>query len=666
MAEISPLRQSDWLSILGVLPPALLHANGSARSGQRPMLLVILVGAANLLALGMAIQTIYTAYFGAFEPTLHRGLSLAICAAIAVFANMLTIRPNWLPGRLGILAVLFDVFLVVIVMAGVASLLSYYQDINESIIDYTFADQVLALAAMLALVVLSARFFGLPLSVFAVLCLMYVFFGQDLPSVFRHAGSSLGQVSEALWYSTQGIFGMPTGIVLQIIFIFIVFGAVLQQTGAGDAIMRLAVYVSRRSRAGPAHAAIVSSAAFGTMSGSVTANVVGTGTITIPMVRKHGFSGSFAGGLEAAASTGGQILPPVMGAAAFLMAELAGVPYLTIVTAALIPGLFFYFSLFVFAALEARRLGMATHEDHQGDRLTRADWINSIMFIAPITGIVVTLIMGYSPAFAGFWGTILAIVFSFINPAIRREPARIVRALIKGGVSGAELLVGVAVIGIVFGLINLSGVGLQIAILLSGFAGESLFLALAVAALACLVLGMGMPTLPAYLIIVLVMGPSFREFNVPVLAMHFFVFYFGVLSAVTPPVALAAFAAAPIAGAGPISTGLTAMKLSVVGFAVPFVAVYEPSILFVGDFDAFSVVLVCARLAVSVWLFTTALVGFEANQLPGWQRLLRAGAGAVVLFPVPEYQLAALGLIAVLAAPSLFPLLKSATDKPNH
>ncbi|MDA4847389.1 TRAP transporter permease [Hoeflea poritis] len=647
----------------GVLRPGPANGDGISGHDRPPGISIVLAFIGSLLAFGMAVQSIYTAYFGAFEPTLHRGVSLGICAVIAVFANIhLNRRPRF-SGRLGTLAGLFDLVLVAIIIAGIASLLSYYEDINESIIDYTFTDQVLALGAMLALIILSQRFFGLPLSLFAVLCLVYVFFGQDLPSFLRHAGSGLSQVTEALWYSTQGIFGMPTGIVLQIIFIFIVFGAVLQHTGAGDAMMRLSLHVSRRSRAGPAHAAIVSSAVFGSMSGSVTANVVGTGTITIPMVRKRGFPAPFAGGLEAAASTGGQILPPVMGAAAFLMAELAGVSYLTVVTAALIPGLFFYFSLFVFAALEARRLDMKTRDGSEDQELTRADWVNAIMFIAPIVGIVVTLVMGYSPAFAGFWGTVLAIIFSFINPEIRRRPIRIVEALVKGGVSGAELMVGVAVIGIVFGLINLSGVGLQIAILLSGFAGDSLFVALVVAALACLVLGMGMPTLPAYLIIVLVMSPSFREFDVPVLAMHFFVFYFGVLSAVTPPVALAAFAAAPIAGAGPIETGLAAMKLSIVGFVVPFVAVYEPSILFVGGVDPLSLVLVCGRLALSVWLLTTALIGFEAGKLAPWQRVLRAGAGAAILFPAPEYQLAALGVSLALLLPAVVSLLKPFTEK---
>ena len=642
-------------------------ASGGSTADETSAATKSVMAVGGVLALGMALQTIYTGYFGPFEPTLHRGLTLGICALAAAFAAPLALRYRDGPGRRRAAAWAWDIVLVGIVVAGVVRLLAFYEDINESIIDYALHDQIVALLAMIALVILSSRYFGLPLSIFAGLSLVYIFFGRDLPWIFRHSGFDLSQVAETIWFSTQGIFGLPTGIVLDVIFIFVVFGAVLQFTGAGDALIKIALHLSRRSRAGPAHSAIIASAAFGTMSGSVTANVVGTGTITIPMVRARGFSGPFAGGIEAAASTGGQILPPVMGAAAFLMAELSGHPYVTVAIAALIPGLFFYLSLFVFASLEARRLGIAARTAESEIGLTRRDWLNSLMFLGPIAAIVYALVDGYTPTFAGFLGTVFAIAFSFLNPAVRREPSRIVTALVKGGIAGSQLMVGVAVIGIVFGALSLSGVGLQIAILLSGFAGESLFLALALAAFACLVLGMGMPTLPAYLIIVLIMGPAFTKFGVPVLAMHFFVFYFGVLSAITPPVALAAFAAAPIARAGPISTGLTAMKLSVVGFVVPFVIVYEPSILLVVDFEAGTALYACARLAFAIWLLSTALIGFEITRLPLWQRIARLAVGLAILSTVAEIQFAAIAAAAVLiAGPAARRLLGSSKRQPHR
>ena len=595
------------------------------------------------------------------------GWHWGICTLAAVFAAPLALRRRGEHGWRRAAAWSWDIFLVGIVTAGVVRLLAFYEDINESLIDYALHDQAIALLAMIALIVLSSRYFGLPLSIFAGLCLVYIFFGRDLPWIFRHSGFDLSQVAETIWFSTQGIFGLPTGIVLDVIFIFVVFGAVLQYTGAGDALIKIALYLSRRSRAGPAHSAIIASAAFGTMSGSVTANVVGTGTITIPMVRARGFSGPFAGGIEAAASTGGQILPPVMGAAAFLMAELSGHPYLTIAIAALIPGLFFYLSLFVFASLEARRLGIVARTAETEAGLTRRDWLNSLMFLGPIVAIVYALVSGYTPTFAGFLGTVFAIAFSFINPDVRRDPGRIVTALVKGGIAGSQLMIGVAAIGIVFGALNLSGVGLQIAILLSGFAGESLFFALVLAAIACLILGMGMPTLPAYLIIVLIMGPAFAKFGVPVLAMHFFVFYFGVLSAITPPVALAAFAAAPIARAGPIATGLTAMKLSVVGFVVPFVIVYEPSILLVVEFEIEAALYTCARLALAIWLLSTALIGFEIARLPLWQRIARLALGLAMLTIVGEIQFAALAAAALLiAGPAARHLLGPSRRQPDR
>ncbi len=613
----------------------------------------MLAAVAQLLALGLALQTLYTSFYGPFEPTLHRGLALAACAIAAVFCST-RVHGRYETTARGAVLLAFDVALVAFVVVGVVRLLNYYDTLATSIIDWTYLDQLSALLAILALIALSVRFFGLPLSIFAGLCLIYVFYGRQLPGILQHSGFDLYQVAETMWYSTQGIFGMPTGIVLQVIFIFVIFGAVLEHSGAGAALIRIALYLSRRSRAGPAYAAILSSAGFGTMSGSVTANVVGTGTITIPLVRARGFSPAFSGAVEAAASTGGQILPPVMGAAAFLMAELTGNSYVTIAAAALIPGLFFYASLFVFAGLEARRLGIETMTDGIADRLTRRDLIDSMMFVAPVVAIVAALIWGYTPTFAGLCGTVIALAFCFINPQNRQNPLRMVEGLIKGAVLGAELMIGVAVIGVIFGAISLSGVGLQIAILLSDLAGSGLFPALVMAAVACLILGMGMPTLPAYLIIVLVMGPTFSQLGVPLLAIHFFVFYFGVLSAITPPVALAVFAAAPIAGANPITTGLAAMKLAVVGFIVPFVIVYEPWILLHGDFSWGAVAYSCLRLAGAVWLLSTALTGFERGPLSPPMRVLRAACGVGLLLSIATVQLAAIAVAAVLIAAAVF------------
>ena len=624
-----------------------------SRTGLTAPLARMLTAMAQVLALSLALQTLYTSYYGPFEPTLHRGFALAACAVAAVFCGSRVYGRYEATAR-GTFLLAVDVTLVALVVFGVVRLLNYYDTLATSIIDWTYLDQISALLAILSLILLSIRFFGLPLSIFAGLCLIYVFFGRQLPGILQHSGFDLYQVTETMWYSTQGIFGMPTGIVLQVVFIFIIFGAVLEHSGAGSALIRIALYLSRGSRAGPAYAAILSSAGFGTMSGSVTANVVGTGTITIPLVRARGFSPAFSGAVEAAASTGGQILPPVMGAAAFLMAELTGNSYVTIATAALIPGLFFYASLFIFAGLEARRLGIETTMDGIPDRLTRRDLINSLMFVAPVAAIVAALIWGYSPTFAGFCGTVIALAFCFINPENRQNPLRMVEGLIKGAVLGAELMIGVAVIGVVFGAISLSGVGLQIAILLSDLAGSGLFPALVMAALACLILGMGMPTLPAYLIIVLVMGPTIAGLGVPLLATHFFVFYFGVLSAVTLPVALAVFAAAPIAGANPIATGLVAMKLAVVGFIVPFVIVYEPWILLHGDFSWGAVAYSCLRLAGAVWLLSTALTGFERCPISPLMRVLRACCGVGLLLSMATVQMAAIAVAVALILAALF------------
>jgi len=243
-----------------------------------------------------------------------------------------------------------------------------------------------------------------------LITLLYCLFGQDLPWIFRHSGFTLGQTMEIVWFGMQGIFGAPLGIVVLLIFIFIVFGALLEGTGAGEVMIRMSLAATSGTRGGPAHSAIIASSIFGMSSGSVVANVIGTGVVTIPLIKRRGFSGAFAGGVEAAASTGGQIMPPVMGAAAFLMAGLVGVPYQTIAIAAFLPAVFYYANLFVAVGLEARRLGLQPIPRKDRQKLHDGDWFRSLMFFLPILAIIVTLAMGRSASMAGFWAVVVTIV----------------------------------------------------------------------------------------------------------------------------------------------------------------------------------------------------------------------------------------------------------------
>ena len=441
-----------------------------------------------------------------------------------------------------------------------------------------------------------------------------------------------------VWYSFDGVFGFIVITVISLIFIFIVFGAVLEATGAGAVLLRIAISLTGRLRGGPAHAAIAASGFFGTISGSVSANVVGTGVFTIPMIKERGFRSSFAGGVEAAASSGGQFMPPVMGAVAFVMADITGIPYLLIIAAALMPALFYYGSLFIAVWVEAARNGIAPIPKADRQKVSRKDWRMSSMFVIPILVIVGVLLTGRSPAMAGLWATVVGAALGLMNPVVRRDPRVYLAALARGGEQCGRIMVAVAAIGIIVGVMNLTGLGIRFSNMILAFAGSQLFFAMFLVAVASMILGMGLPTIPAYLIIVLIMGQALEDLGVPKILVHLFVLYYGVLSAITPPVAIAAYAAAPIAGANPMTTAVQALKLSFVGFIVPFVFVYNPSLSLVVGFETLPFLWVVARLALAIWLMTTALGGIDRASLPAWSRAARLVLGLAMLFNVAEVQ----------------------------
>lgn len=593
-----------------------------------------------LLALALALQAIYVAYFGGWEPTIHRSVALFVCIAIVIAVTPLAGRyPDHHPL---LRAVYWMIDGGMLAVSGYACwrLIDSIDDIENLMMSFSLMDQVTAILTIGVILELTRRVFGKVLALMGVIALVYVLFGSELPWIFHHSGYSLEKTVEIIWFGFQGVFGTALGIVLSLILVFIVLGALLEGTGAGDALIRIAFAATNKTRGGPAHAAIIASALFGSTSGSVTANVVGTGALTIPLIKRRGFSGAFAGGVEAAASTGGQIMPPVMGAAAFLMSDLTGVPYLTICLAALVPALFFYGSLFVAVSLQAQRLNIQPVPEEDRVKLNRSDFLKALMVIGPVLTIVTVLALGRSPATAGFWAIMVGMVLAFaLNPELRAKPSKVAEALKKGGVAGAQIMIAVATIGVLLGVLNMTGIGLKFATQIAHLGSETLFLSLLLAALASLILGMGMPTLPAYLIIVLVLGPAIKLMGLPVLAVHLFVFYFGVLSAISPPIALAAIAAAPIAQANPISTAVKAISLTLVGFVVPFVFVYEPSLLLVLDFSWTEFLWIGVRMCLAIWLLNTACIGFDGLRLSAWSRLLRGAFGVAVVTPILELQL---------------------------
>lgn len=602
---------------------------------------------AALLSAALALQSVWIAYSGPWDIAFGRNMLVGAAVVIALITNPVHGSVQAPSRAMRLAASALDVMLIAVIVTACIRFTQVEHLMVQTFYVFTPFDSWLALAGCVVLLEATRRLFGLPIVIIAALALVYCLFGEYMPGFFNHAGVTLSRAMENVWYGFQGVFGMPTGVVIRVVLVFVVFGVVLEGTGASDALIRASVALTGGTRGGPAHSAVVASAMFGSMSGSVTANVVGSGSFTIPMIKRRGFPAATAGGIEAAASTGGQIVPPVMGAAAFLMADLTGELYTTIALAALVPAVFYYGSLFAAISVQAAASGIEPVPAEERIRLSGKDYFASLQFALPILAIVTVLVMGRSPAMAGFVAVVLAVGLGLFRRDNRRSLKLYWDIAAKAGRACASILVAVGCIGIILGVLNLTGLGLTFASVISSFSDTWLLGSLLVTAFACLVLGMGMPTLPAYLIIVLVLGPVMTKLGAEPLAVHMFVFYFGVLSAITPPVAIGAFAAAPIAQSNPMRTAFVAVRLALVGFIIPFVFIYEPQLLLIGTFAPLSFARVCLALALSIWLLNTGLVGYSAGRLSMPMRALRLGlaVGLFIQVPVLQYALILVSLV---------------------
>lgn len=591
------------------------------------------------LALIMAVLAVYIAGIALFDEGALRGGAIGLGGIVMLMSNPLALRhKSASPAMKGVLW-LVDLMLLAGFIFTIWWFFRTYEDLWEGVVILEDTELYIALFGVFVVIELTRRAFGPILATVCVLALVYGLFGARLPWFLAHVGFSFEETMRAVWYSFDGVFGFAAGIVASIVLVFIVFGALLEGTGAGAILLKMATAATARIRGGPAHAAIVASALFGTISGSPVANVVGTGVFTIPLIKRQGFSNSFAGGVEAAASTGGQFTPPIMAAVAFIMAEMVGVPYLVVAAAAVLPALFYYLCLFASVYAEAVRSNIGTVPEADRPVITRDDWLQSMRFVVPVVVVVAVLFAGRSPAAAGFWALLSAVAVALaLDSGLRRNPLPLVHTLAKGGRQCGQLMIAVGAIGIVIGVINMTGLGLRFASLMAELGQGSLFLALLVAMVACLLLGMGLPTLPAYLIIVLTMGPAIAKLGVPVLIVHLFVLYYGVLSNITPPVAIAAYAAAPIAQANPLVTGVQAIRIAAVGFLIPFVLVYNPSLALVLGVDWAPFLWVLARVPVAIWLVASGTTGVDKVSLNVVERVVRVGLGAAVLTTEPAVQ----------------------------
>ena len=517
---------------------------------------------------------------------------------------------------------------------------------------------LVALAACAVALYFCWRFWGVPVALLGLIGVVYLATGEYWPGFLHTQSTGLWEtLAQNLWLSTDsGILGGTYGVVLTTVLPFIILGAMLEGVGAGGSMIRIAFSLMKRSAGGPAHAAVLASGLFGTVSGSAVANVVGTGVVTIPMIRARGFSPNFAGAVEAAASSGGQIMPPIMGAAAIVMADYVGVSYLTVIIAVLVPAIAYYVSMFAMIMFEARRLGIRADASAQSGGAsiepTRQDWLNLLMVFGPLVMIVVLLVRGMSPAGASISALLLLFPLAMVNPQIRAQPSRLLGALRNGGITFALLAMAIAAVGIVISVLSATGMPVKFSVLLANLSSASLLFALALAAFGCIVLGMGMPTLPAYVTVVVVMAPTLQALGLAPLTAHMFVFMFAVASAITPPVAIAAYAAAAISGGRPIATAVHATRIGIMMFVIPFAFAYNPLILTVQQagvaFGWGPYLFLLAKLLLAIYVLGSALIGFDSRRLGVATILLRIVAAILMFSPGYGSDLVGIALAALL------------------
>jgi TRAP transporter 4TM/12TM fusion protein len=489
----------------------------------------------------------------------------------------------------------------------------------------TPVDLVAGVVTILVILELARRFNGWGLVAVCVLALAYAVSGPYLPGLLAHRGYGLTRLVEHLYLSTEGIWGIPLGVSADFVFLFVLFGALLDVAGGGALLISLADRVAGKTRGGPAKTAAVSSAFMGSLSGSAVANVVTTGTFTIPLMKRSGFKPYFAGAIEAAASTGGQLMPPIMGAGAFVLATWTSIPYTTVALAAAVPAALYYVALLMAIHFQAGKTGL---EPSGG--VGREPVLARIHLLTPLLVIIGVLVLGRSPMRAAFWGVISAWAVTWLRKDTRLSAESLKKGLESGARGSVQVAVACAAAGIVVGVASLTGIGLRMSELIVTLSGGNLLGALGLTAIGSIVLGMGLPTTAAYVVLAALGAPALTQLGVPLLSAHLFIFYFGCISNVTPPVSLAAYAAAGIADSPAMKTAVTAMMLSGAGFIVPFMFVYVPALLLQGTW--YGIALAFGTACAGVTALAAAGVGFGRRALTPIERVvLAAGAFGLML-----------------------------------
>lgn len=540
-----------------------------------------------------------------------------------------------------------DVILAVLAVAAATYWVYNFDGLIGRIGKFSVTDYIFGGIAMLLVLEAARRVVGIPIVVIASLFLLYALFGNFLGGFLHHRGYSLERVIGHMYFTTEGIFGTPLQVSAKFIFLFLLFGAFLERTGVGQYFNELALAIAGRSVGGPAKVAVFSSALQGTISGSSVANVVTSGSFTIPMMKRLGYRKEFAGAVEAAASTGGQIMPPIMGAAAFIMAEFTGIDYWKIAVSAAIPAILYFTGIWIMVHFEARRIGLKGLKKEEIPN--RWQVLKRIYLLLPIVVIVAVLMAGMSPIRAALLGILSCILVSFFNAENRMTLPKIFFALRDGARSALGVVAATACAGMIVGTVTLTGLGLKFANGLIDVSGGILLLTLVLTMISSLLLGMGTPTTANYIITSTIAAPALVQLGVPLLAAHMFTFYFGILADITPPVCLAAFAASGIAGGGPMKTGVNSTKLAIAAFIIPYIFVISPEMLLI-DSEWHETLFILITALAGMFGAGAGLIGFWLQPMRVWERLWASAAGLLLIIPGLFSDLAGFGSLLIIFA----------------
>ena len=563
------------------------------------------------LAVGTAIYHIYTAYFGAPFALLFRNIHwMLIASLIFMYFPAFKRSPRDRPTLPDI------IFILISIVLGMYVILNFEAIAGRAGAPVT-ADIVLG--AFLVLIVLEAgrRTVGWPIVIIALLFLSYAYFGQAMPGILMHRGYSIARIFPFLYLTDAGIFGIPLGVSSRFILLFIIFGAFLEKAGAGIFFRDLSLALTGRHVGGPGKAAILFSGFIGSITGSSTANVVTTGTFTIPLMKKLGYKPAFAAGVEADASTGGQILPPVMGAAAFVMAEYIGVPYVTVMVAAIVPALLYFITSFFMVHYRSLKDNLLPVPKDELPKLLDV-LKDGFYYFTPLVILIVLLVMRFSPSRAVFWALLSTIALSWIKSDTRMGPKEIFEALYSGVQKALEVVAACAVAGIIIGIVTMTGLGLKFSTLIEVLAGGNLMAGLFYTLIASLILGIGVPTTAKYIILATLVAPALVSLGAPLLASHLFILYFGTDADITPPVGLAAYAAAGLAGAHPLTTGIEAFKMGITAYIVPFAFILGPALLLQGP--VIEIIIACVTALIACAGLGAGMQGYFVRRMPIWHR----------------------------------------------